>query len=435
MPNRLEVRTIKAAELSSDWFKRKRAADEKENVAVERSVREIIAAVKLRGDAALLEYTEKFDETALAAEDLEVAYAEIKAAYKLVTEEQVIALRAMKEKLEFLEKQTLQRQVAKTTREGITVQTVLRPLESVGCYVPGGQATYPSTLIMTATPAKVAGVPRVIVCSPPNEQGSINPLILVAASICGVDEVYRVGGVQAIAAMAYGTKTIKPVRKIVGPGSKYVTEAKVQVSHDVAIDMPAGPSEVLIIADETAEAKLVAVDMISQAEHGVDSIAGLLTTSAKLANDVYAWLDKLSAKVERSEIVQEALSTYGFIITCSDEQEMVSLANVFAPEHLEILTKAPNDAADRITSAGLVLLGSYSPVALSDYASGTNHVLPTGGSSHAFSGLSVLDFVRRVSVVESSRAGLQKVKPSIRTLTEVERLPSHYKAVEARFEA
>ena len=435
MSSGLEVKTWKASELSPDWFKRKGVSDEKDRLAVDKAVREIITAVRQRGDGALEEYTEKFDKTKLAAKDFRVSLAEVKAAYKAVTDEQVAALRLMKDKLEFLEKQTLQRQPAKTMREGVTVQTVLRPLESVGCYVPGGQAVYPSTLVMTAVPAKVAGVPRVVVCSPPSEKGAISPLILVAADICGVDEVYKVGGVQAIAALAYGTQTVGPVRKIVGPGSKYVTEAKSQVSQYVAIDMPAGPSEVLVLADESAEAKLIAADMISQAEHGADSIAGLVTTSEKVAEEVQKWLEKLVGKAERKEIVAKALTTYGFIITCSDTEEMVSLANAFAPEHLEIMTKNPKEVAAKVTSAGLILIGPFSPVALSDYAAGTNHVLPTGGFGHAFSGLCVLDFVRRVSVVESSKEGLRKAKPSMKVLTEAERLPNHYKAVEARFES
>ena len=365
---------------------------------------------------------------------MQVTPKEIKAAYRLVTEEQVNALKLIKSKLETLETQALKQQPTKSVLEDITVQTVLRPLESVGCYVPGGQAAYPSTLIMTATPAKVAGVPRIVVCSPPTEKGTINPLILVASDICGVNEVYKVGGVQAIAALAYGTETIKPVRKIVGPGSKYVTKAKVLVSQDVAIDMPAGPSEVLILADETANPAMIAADMISQAEHGADSVAGLITTSNKLANEVLNCLRTMTAKVDRKEIVDAALSKQGFIIICEKTEKMVPLANAFAAEHLEIMTRNPTEIADKMISSGLILIGSFSPVALSDYGSGTNHVLPTGGFGYSFSGLSALDFTRRVSIVESTKAGLQKVKSTIKVLTEAERLPNHYKAVETRFE-
>ena len=434
MRNRLEVRIWKARELPPNWFKRK-ATDEKDSVAVENNVKEIIGAVQKRGNAALIEFTERFDKTKLTARDLRVTSAEIKAAYKAVSQQQINALKLMREKLFANEKLALQQIGYKTSREGITVQVVMRPIESVGCYVPAGQAVYPSTLVMTTTPAKVAGVQRIVVCSPPTSKGTINPLILVAADICEVDEVYRVGGVQAIAALAYGTETIKPVKKIVGPGSNYVTAAKVQVSKDVAIDMPAGPSEVLVLADEGANPKLVAADMISQAEHGADSVAGLITASKKFADDVLRCLDEQSALAERREIVEKALSAHGFIIVCKeDPDEMASLANAFAPEHLEIMTKTPKDIADKITSAGLILIGPYSPVALSDYGSGTNHVLPTGGFGSAYSGLSALDFMRRVSIVESSKEGLDKLKNHVKVLTEAENLPNHYKAVEARFE-
>jgi histidinol dehydrogenase len=285
---------------------------------------------------------------------------------------------------------------------------------------------------MTAVPAKIAGVPRIVVCSPPTTKGTVNPLILVAADICEVNEIYKVGGAQAIAALAYGTETIKPVKKIVGPGNKYVTMAKVLVSKDVAIDMPAGPSEILVLADETANPQLIALDMISQAEHGADSVAGLITTSEKLAEEVVSWLNKMAASTDRGTIVRKALIDYGFVITCKSIEEMVALANDFAPEHVEIITRNPMKVADRITSAGVILIGPYSPVSLSDYGSGTNHVLPTGGFGHAFSGLSVLDFARRVSIVESSREGLLQVKNHVKVLTEAENLPNHYKAIEAR---
>jgi histidinol dehydrogenase len=434
MQSRLQVRVWKAQALPPNWFKRTKPSDEKTSASIENSVKDMIVAVRKNGDAALIEFTEKFDKTKLTAKALRVTTDEIKAAYKLVSEEQVFALKLMKDKVSEIEKLTVKQWKVKISREGITVQSVLRPIESVGCYVPGGQAVYPSTLVMTAVPAKVAGVPRIVVCSPPTSQGTINPLILVAADICGVDEVYKVGGVQAIAALAYGTETIRPVKKIVGPGSKYVTTAKVLVSQDVAIDMPAGPSEVLVLADETANPTLIAADMISQAEHGADSVAGLITTSEKLADEVRTLLGRMAALAERGEIVTEALSTYGFIITCDGTEEMVNLANAFAPEHLEIITRKPAEIADKITSAGLILIGPFSPVALSDYGSGTNHVLPTGGFGSAFSGLSVLDFTRRIYVVESSKEGLLKLKNHVQVLTKAENLPNHYKAIQARFE-
>jgi histidinol dehydrogenase len=425
------VRVWKSSTLPPDWFKRQ-APDEQTNAQVESNVKAIISHVVKNGDAALIALTAQFDEASLDAKDLRVTSREIKDAYNEVDKEQIDALKFMKNKVSAFEKLTLKQAGFKTSQDGVTVQNVLRPIESVGCYVPGGQASYPSTLVMTAVPAKAAGVPRIVVCSPPNAEGKVNPLVLVAADICGVDEVYKVGGAQAVAALAYGTETIKPVRKIVGPGSKYVTMAKVIVSTDVAIDMPAGPSEVLVLADDSADARLIAYDIISQAEHGGDSVAGLITTSEKTALQVQENLVKLAASAPRGEKVSEALEKYGFIIVCSCMDEAVALVNRFAPEHLEVMAANAKALAEKLT-AGLILIGPYSPVALSDYGSGTNHVLPTGGFAQAFSGLSALDFTRRVSIVESSKAGLEKVKSSIKIMTEAENLPNHSKAIEARF--
>ncbi len=431
MRNQTKVRLWKSSALPPDWFKRQ-APDEQANAQVESKVKAIISHVVQNGDAALIALTEQFDEARLDAQDMQVKPSEVKDAYNEVSQEQIDALKFMKNKVSAFEELTLKQAGFKTSGEGITVQNVLRPIESVGCYVPGGQAAYPSTLVMTAVPAKAAGVPRIVACSPPNVEGKVNPLVLVAADICGVNEVYKVGGAQAIAALAYGTETIKPVKKIVGPGSKYVTVAKVLVSKDVAIDMPAGPSEVLVLADETANPQFLALDMISQAEHGGDSVAGLITTSEKTALQVQENLVKLAASAPRGEKVSEALGKYGFIIVCSSMDEAVALVNRFAPEHLEVIAANAKVLAEKLT-AGLILIGPYSPVALSDYGSGTNHVLPTGGFAQAFSGLSALDFTRRVSIVESSKAGLEKVKSSIKVMTEAENLPNHSKAIEARF--
>jgi histidinol dehydrogenase len=433
MQSRLKVKTWKATALPPDWYKRQ-TPEEKASEQLESDVKAVISQVVKNGDAALIELTEKFDKVRLKAEDLRVTPREIEEAYKKVGKKQISALKFMKVKVGAFEKLVLKQVGFKTSRMGIAVRNVLRPIESVGCYVPGGQASYPSTLVMTAVPAKAAGVPRIVVCSPPNAEGTVNPLVLVAADICGVNEVYKVGGAQAVAALAYGTETIQPVKKIVGPGSKYVTAAKILVSKDVAIDMPAGPSEILVLADETANPQFIALDMVSQAEHGADSVAGLITTSQKLAEDVQNWLVKAVACAERGEIVAKALEKYGFIITCKDMAEAVELTNIFAPEHVEIMTRNPDKIAEKITSAGLILIGSYSPVALSDYSSGTNHVLPTGGFGSVYSGLSALDFARRVSIVESSRDGLQSVREHVEVLTAAENLPNHYKAVEARFQ-
>ena len=431
MQKQAKVRIFKSDSLPPDWFTRQKT-DEKTAQEVENNVKAIIKQVKENGDKALVELTLRFDKAELSPRTLKVHREEIKEAYKKTSREQVSALKFMIDKVNTFQKQLLTQTEVKTSGDGITVKTLLRPIESVGCYVPGGQAAYPSTLIMTVVPAKVAGVPRIVVCSPSDGRGKANPLVLVAADICGVDEVYKVGGAQAIAALAYGTKIIKPVRKIVGPGNKYVTAAKGQVSADVAIDMPAGPSEVLVLADESADARLVAFDLISQAEHGGDSVAGLITTSESVALKVQEYLVSIAASAERSEKISEALAKYGFIIICKSVEEAMNLVNQFAPEHLEVMTAKPREIAEKLT-AGLILIGPYSPVALSDYGVGTNHVLPTGGFAQSFSGLSALDYMRRVSIVESSRTALERVRDSIKVMTEAENLPNHYKAIEARF--
>ena len=428
----LKIKVWKSDALPPDWSKRQKA-DEKAALEVEDSVKVIVNQVRADGDQALVELALKFDKAELNSRGLRVKPGEIKEAYNKTTPQQISALKFMKEKVSNYQKQLLTQTEINTSGNGISVQTVLRPIESVGCYVPGGQAAYPSTLVMTVVPAKAAGVKRIVVCSPSDAKGKVNPLVLVAADICGVDEVYRVGGAQAIAALAYGTRTIEPVRKIVGPGSKYVTAAKVLVSTDVAIDMPAGPSEVLVLADECADARLIAYDMVSQAEHGGDSVAGLITTSEKVATQVQNYIAKITATAERGEKVSESLAKFGFIIICGNMDVAVNLVNHFAAEHLEVMTANAKELAQKLT-AGLILLGPYSPVALSDYGSGTNHVLPTGGFAKSFSGLSALDFMRRVSIVESTRTGLERVKDSIKTLTEAENLPNHYKAIAARLE-
>jgi histidinol dehydrogenase len=432
MQKELRIKIWNAKDLPVDWFKRQKA-DERATIELENSVRTIINQVKVNGDKALIEFASKFDNAKLAPKTLKVSAEEIKEAYGEVADAQIAALRFIKEKVEALQKQQLTQIDIRTESEGTIVRTILLPIESVGCYVPGGQAAYPSTLVMTVVPAKIAKVRRVVVCSPSNSDGKVNPLVLVASDICGVDELYKVGGAQAVAALAYGTETINPVCKIVGPGSRFVTAAKSLVSMDVAIDMPAGPSEVLVLADESADARLIAFDMISQAEHGGDSVVGLITTSDRVAKAVVENLSKLVALAERGEKVYEALAEYGFIIICESISQAVTLANQFAPEHLEVMAANARELTEKLT-AGLILVGPHSPVALSDYGSGTNHVLPTGGFAKSLSGLSALDFVRRVSIIESSKAGLEKVKGSIKVLTEAENLPNHYRAIEARFE-
>ena len=431
MSNKACVKIWKASTLPSDWFRRK-PPEQKAAEQIDNEVKAIIDKVAKSGDSALFELANRFDKAQIDSQNLRVSPKEIEEAYEEVTEKQVSTIKFMKEKVSCFEKKIFSQTGFETYKNDIKVQSVLRPIESVGCYVPGGRAVYPSTLVMTVVPAKVAGVPRIVVCSPPNTKGKLNPLVLVAADICGVNEIYKVGGAQAIAALAYGTKTILPVKKIVGPGNKYVTMAKILVSKDVAIDMPAGPSEILILADGTANPEFIVLDMISQAEHGYDSVAGLITTSKVIADEVQRSLEEKTTFVKRAEIVAKSIEKYAFIITCNEIEEAIKLANVFAPEHIEIMARNPRKIAENITSAGLILIGPYSPVALSDYGSGTNHVLPTGGFGHVYSGLSAFDFARRISIVESSKEGLLGVASHVKVMTEAENLPNHYKAVEER---
>ncbi|MEM2110301.1 MAG: histidinol dehydrogenase [Candidatus Bathyarchaeia archaeon] len=404
------------------------------DLGIAASVKPIIDEVRKRGDEALFEFTMKFDCVKLTSKGLCVSREEIERAYKKVDEEQISAVKFAKNRVETLEKDLLARIIYEYEYEGIRIRRDIRPFQSVGCYVPGGGAAYPSTLIMTVVPAKVAGVPRIVVCSPPKKGGEINPLTLVAADVSGVDEIYRVGGAQAVAALAYGTETIKPVEKIVGPGNIFVQTAKMLVSQDVPIDLVAGPSEILILADESANPRTVALDMISQAEHGVDSVLILVTTSTKFARNTIKELERILMSVPNKETVAQTLLRNGLVLKSNNVEEAVAFINEFAPEHLEIRTENAKDIAQKITSAGLILLGEYTPVSASDYCLGTNHVLPTGGFSRIFSGLSVLDFIKRVNVVECSKEGLLMIKNSIRTLAESEGLMNHTLAAEGRFQ-
>jgi histidinol dehydrogenase len=316
--------------------------------------------------------------------------------------------------------------------DGVRIDRMIKPVASVGCYIPGGKARYPSTLVMCAVPAKAAGVKRIVAISPPRKDGTIDPLTLVAADICGVDEFYKAGGAQGIAALAYGTESIKPVSKIVGPGGMFVTAAKLIASGSVSTDMVAGPTELLVYADATADPRLVAIDLISQAEHGADTICGLVTASEKLASQVQAQVQAMAEKITRSDIVKSSLQNNGFVAVCKNEGACIDFVNEFAPEHLEIMCKNADSAAKKIDSAGLVLVGQYAPSSASDYLLGSNHVLPTLGFGKSRASLSVLDFVKIVNTVRVTKAGLAKVDRSVREMASAEGLLNHYEAVRAR---
>jgi histidinol dehydrogenase len=391
----------------------------------------IMRNVAEHGDHAVLNYTSKFDGARL--DSLRISEQEMKQAYAQVTKDQIIAIKLMKQRLVKSELAILKRlKRIIVSSDGVRIDRMVKPVASVGCYIPGGSARYPSTVVMCAVPAKVASVKRIVALSPPRRDGTIDPLTLVAADICRVDEFYKVGGAQGIAAIAYGTQSIRPVSKIVGPGGMFVTAAKLVASATVSTDMVAGPTELLIYADATADSQLIAVDLISQAEHSTDTICGLVTTSDKLASEVKMQVESIIKNITRLDIAKKSLENNGFVVVCRDESSCIEFVNEFAPEHLEIMCKYADSVAKKIDSAGLVLIGQYAPSSASDYSLGSNHVLPTLGFGKSRASLSVLDFIKIVNKVKVNKLGLAKVDRSLREITSAEGLLNHYEAVKAR---
>jgi histidinol dehydrogenase len=400
---------------------------------IEASVRRILDEVRQRGDAAVCEYTREFDGTDIRREDLRVPDETIEAAYKSMPREFIQTVTRIRDSVRRFQRHILPRDRKPLVRDGRTLRLVYRPLARVGVYVPGGKAFYPSTVLMTAVPALAAGVPEVAVASPPTYKGDIHPAVLAACRVAGVSEIYRMGGVQAIAAFAYGTESVRPVEKIVGPGNAYVQLAKRLVFGLVAIDSFAGPSEVIILADASADARLVAADMLSQAEHDPGS-AILVTTSEALADAVAAELEKQVAALARADTARAALKNYSAIVLVADMDEAAEVVNRFAPEHLEIQVKNPEDALRNIRCAGAVFLGKYTPVAVGDYVAGPSHTLPTGGTACWASGLSANDFLRAMSVVEYDRGALAADAPDIYRMAETEGLSAHAESVRKRLD-
>ncbi len=395
-------------------------------------VNEIVMEVENKGDEALYAYTEKFEGAIL--DDLQVSEEEIDAAYDLVDDRLMDALSEAKDNIFQFHNQQKEHDLWMTEiAPGVSVGQKVVPLDSVGAYVPGGRASYPSSALMNIIPAKVAGVSRVIVCTPPKADGSITPLTLVAADMAGADEIYKIGGAQAIAAMALGTESLDRVQKIVGPGNVYVTAAKMLMRGSVEIDFPAGPSEVLILADRTADPGVIAADMIAQGEHDPRSISVLVSLDDLLASAVIEELSIQGALAARREIVEQSLQ-HSAVLVANDIDEAVDFCNAFAPEHLEIITKDPMDVLRSIHNAGSVFLGKYTPVAAGDYASGTNHVLPTSGYARTFSGLNVDHFTKKISVQMITDEGLLGLEDTIITLAEAEGLKAHAESVRRRLE-
>jgi histidinol dehydrogenase len=396
-------------------------------------VRKIVEDVKARGDESLLEANREFKPN-VSESDLEVTPEEVEAAYSKVDSAVVDALKAAARNiLRFHEAQVEDEKWVIEVAPGITAGRVRRPMERVGCYVPGGRAAYPSTVLMTVIPAKAAGVEEVVITTPPGKEMVVNPVTLVAADIAGCDRVFKSGGPWGIAGLAFGTKTLPRVDKIVGPGNKYVTAAKMIVFGQVNIDSPAGPSEALILADEKADASLIAIDFLSQIEHDPDSAAVLVTTSQRLAERVCAAIDLEFDSLPRKEIFESSLKKHSHVLVVGTLDGAIDFANQYAPEHLQIMTDDPYAVLDRIRHAGSIFLGPYAPVPVGDYASGTNHVLPTGRCARMFSGLSVDDFIKKPTFQHLTREGLAGLRDVVVTLAEAEGLPNHARAVKARF--
>jgi histidinol dehydrogenase len=399
---------------------------------ISRRVAEIVAAVRDKGDAALLDFTRRFDRVALTAPELAVRPEEYAAAERAVGEATLRSLRYAADRIERFHRECAPRSWRMKDDNGSRLGQEVRPLDRVAVYVPGGRAAYPSTVLMTVVPAVVAGVREIVLVSPPSADRSLNAAVLAAARIAGVTEAYRVGGAQAIAALAYGTETIRRVDKIVGPGNIYVALAKAQVFGDVGIDMVAGPSEVLVVADETADAAFVAADLLAQAEHDPMARAVLLTPSPALRDAVAAELGRQLAELPRREIAGAALASHGALVLTASLEEAVELANGLAPEHLELQVADPEGLLGRVRHAGAVFLGRHTPEVVGDYVAGPNHVLPTGGTARFSSALSTEDFVTRLSVIEYSAEGLAEAGPHVGELSRVEGLDGHGAAAAIR---
>ena len=396
-------------------------------------VQAIIDDVRERGDEALFEMTKRFDGAELNADNIRVTQAEIDEAYTLVDASLIEVIRKAMTNIRVYHEKQRQYGWFDTTPDGTILGQKVTPLQSTGVYVPGGKAAYPSSVLMNVIPAKVAGVEKIVMVTPPGKDGKVNPGTLVAANEAGADEIYKVGGAQAIAALAYGTESIPKVDKIVGPGNIFVALAKKTVYGHVSIDSVAGPSEILVLADETANPRYVAADLLSQAEHDELASAILVTTSRELAEQVSKEVDTFVASLSRKEIISKSLENYGYLLIADNMDEAIDVVNEIASEHLEIITKNPFDTMTRVKNAGAMFLGEYSSEPLGDYFAGPNHVLPTNGTAKFFSPLSVDDFIKKSSVISYSREALEEAHEDIIKFAKAEHLTAHANSIAVRF--
>ena len=400
----------------------------------ESRVFEIIEKVRNQGDAAVFSYTKQFDGADISSENIKVTDAEINAAYEKVDEKLLAVIRKAKENIYAYHEKQKRYSWFDSESSGIILGQKITPIQNVGVYVPGGKAVYPSSVLMNVLPAKVAGAERIVMTTPPEADGSVCASTLVAAKEAGVDEIYKAGGAQAIAAMAFGTKSIPKVDKIVGPGNIYVALAKKAVFGYVSIDSIAGPSEILVLADETANPRFVAADLLSQAEHDELASAILITTSSALAGQVSDEIDKFTAVLSRREIILKSLESYGYILIADTMEDAIEAANDIASEHLEIVTENAYEVMTNIKNAGAVFIGEYSSEPLGDYFAGPNHVLPTNGTARFFSPLGVDDFIKKSSIISYSREALEAVHQDIEQFAECEKLTAHANSIRVRFE-
>lgn len=400
----------------------------------EDSVNEIIANVRKNRDAAIFDYTARFDGAQINASNILVTEEEIKEAYDAVDPKLLEVIRKALVNIRSYHEKQIQNSWFTSEDNGIILGQKVTALERVGVYVPGGKAVYPSSVLMNILPAKVAGVDEIIMTTPPGKDGKVNPSTLVAAKEAGADKIYKVGGAQAIAALAFGTESIPKVDKIVGPGNIYVALAKKAVFGYVSIDSIAGPSEILVLADDSANPRFVAADLLSQAEHDEMASAILITTSQELAEQVSAEVDKFVEQLSRKEIIQKSLDNYGYILVADDMDQAINTVNAIASEHMEIVTRNPFEVMTKVRNAGAIFIGEYSSEPLGDYFAGPNHVLPTNGTAKFFSALSVDDFIKKSSIISYSKDALQAVYKDIAQFAECEQLTAHANSIKVRFE-
>ena len=400
----------------------------------ENRVATILQTVKSERDKAIFDFTKQFDGVEISADTIRVTEAEIEEAYEKVDASLIEIIRKAKENIKIYHEKQRQYSWFDSKPDGTMLGQKVTALQRVGVYVPGGKAVYPSSVLMNILPAKVAGVDEIIMVTPPGKDGKVNPNTLVAANEAGADIIYKVGGAQAIAALAYGTESIPKVDKIVGPGNIYVALAKKAVYGHVSIDSIAGPSEILVIADDTANARYVAADLLSQAEHDELASAILVTTSEKLAKEVSEQVEIFVEELSRTEIMRKSLDNYGYILVADTMEDVIDIANEIASEHLEIMTKNPYDVMMKVRNAGAIFIGEYSSEPLGDYFAGPNHVLPTNGTAKFFSALSVDDFIKKSSIIAYSREALEAIHEDIEHFAEAEKLTAHANSIKVRFE-